>query len=717
MLTRSVLSLGLLFALVIGLKVTRASDAPPAGKKPGRVIIDSSRDGGVWWFPQAKDFTPDQPHQGNHFADLLKQLGYEVTELPREGAALDFSGASIVVRFCFSGEYSDADVAAYRAFVERGGRLILARGFVREERGMQDKVAAAFGFNFSKLIKQGQITKFEPNEITRGIVSLPYNTGSIIDTRPDGGKALASTDDGAVVMAEAAVGKGRVIALSTPFALLQASEAFAKQLLQIGDIELAKREALLPTAAAEEEAETTAKLNAEKAVLTKRLAEINAQLDKIALAKRIAADPTSKPDALAAVLRGHVRNETGEPLAGVRVRVAIPITDMRLFIPGNGRKQFEAITGEDGEYRLEISGITKPSTISMDAMKPGYRRLSGTLMRGGDTPHPEVAPGVVTETNLKLEPALYFKGLVIDENGKPIPSVSISAYAKSERATGGVEITASNQDGEFELFNYPAQPFAFNGISEGLVNFSHPKYVIRRIDDVYSVVENERPGMRIILSTGYKVSGTVRDVASNPLPRVMIKAIRTADSHRKAVMTDANGKFALQGLPEGPTVLSARALDIQQKIQLPIVVHSDTHDLDVRLRAISLPPNLESFTVLGMRLADLTPELKGAYDHSDNGGALILDPGPNSERWMIGKLAQGYNFWMVGNKRIASVREFVEQILSEANAQKSDKYSIRVVYSFSRLDFDGTNTQYLKLTKDDIALLKTVLDQLPAVAK
>ena len=72
---------------------------------------------------------------------------------------------------------------------------------------------------------------------------------------------------------------------------------------------------------------------------------------------------------------------------------------------------------------------------------------------------------------------------------------------------------------------------------------------------------------------------------------------------------------------------------------------------------------------------------------------------------------------MVGNQRIASVREFVERILAEADTQNRDQYSIRVVYNLSTLEFDGTNTQYLKLMKDDVEQLKIVLDQIVAVAK
>jgi hypothetical protein len=67
---------------------------------------------------------------------------------------------------------------------------------------------------------------------------------------------------------------------------------------------------------------------------------------------------------------------------------------------------------------------------------------------------------------------------------------------------------------------------------------------------------------------------------------------------------------------------------------------------------------------------------------------------------------------MVGNTRIGSVREFVDQILTETAGQDADLYRVRVVYTLSTLEFDGTNTQYLKLKKDDLKPLRIVLDQL-----
>ena len=63
----------------------------------------------------------------------------------------------------------------------------------------------------------------------------------------------------------------------------------------------------------------------------------------------------------------------GHPLADVRVRVAIPAADMRFVDPTTPHKQVEVRSDAKGDFRLEIPGIAKPTTISIDAMKPGYR--------------------------------------------------------------------------------------------------------------------------------------------------------------------------------------------------------------------------------------------------------------------------------------------------------------------------------------------------------
>jgi beta-lactamase regulating signal transducer with metallopeptidase domain len=431
-----------------------------------------------------------------------------------------------------------------------------------------------------------------------------------------------------------------------------------------------------------------------------------------------ASQPAAKAEqatgASAAILRGRVADEAGAPLADVRVRVAIPAIDMRFMRTDTPHKILETKSDAKGDYRLEIPEIARPTTISIDAMKPGYCRLVGPWMSGPGAKKVEVAPGAATEASLILKPALYFAGRIVDEGGKPIAGVEISAHANSSRSAAGIEFKTDNTDGSFEIFNYPLQPVTFrNEVCKGVVSFFHPDYVEQQIPDVYALAQHEGGALRILLPTGRKLAGTVLDDAGKPVLNAMVKATSHSGKNRKATMTDANGKFTLRGLADGPTTLTARALEIKQKMQQAITVDSDQNDFVVRLKAIGLPAEVKKYTVLGMQLADATPKLQSAYDLFSLSGALILDPGQNSDRLDIGRLAEGYSFFMVGNQRIGSVRDFVKQILAEAAAQKTAVHRVRVVYSFKSLDFDGTNTQYLKLTNDDLKQLEAVLAQFP----
>ena len=119
------------------------------------------------------------------------------------------------------------------------------------------------------------------------------------------------------------------------------------------------------------------------------------------------------------------------------------------------------------------------------------------------------------------------------------------------------------------------------------------------------------------------MTGTVLDAAGKPVPNAIIVVARKDGSHGKGTMSDANGKFAVRGLSEGLTKLSARALGIKQKVNVPMALNADKDDLEVRLRAIPMPADLQKHAVLGMQLADVTPELKSAYD-------LYLDRGASS---------------------------------------------------------------------------------------
>jgi Carboxypeptidase regulatory-like domain len=406
-------------------------------------------------------------------------------------------------------------------------------------------------------------------------------------------------------------------------------------------------------------------------------------------------------------------------LSDVRVRVGVYVLDVAVADPKTRivdarprPKRLEAKSDAKGEYRLEIPGIRQHTRIVINAVKPGYRSLRGPLMSQGDEKRIEVVPGTTVEAPLILKAGIYFAGIVVDEQGKPIPGVIVDAYAYVPGVTSNIEKTVSTSNGSFELFAYPVRPLVRrDAVEKGHVIFVHPDYIDRHIEDVYAIEQNQREALRIVLATGYKLAGKVLDLSGKPVPKAMVRAVRKDKTHRKATLTDANGNFALRGLSEGLYMLTARALEIRQQTYLPMALKSDQNDLEIRLKPIEWPADLKRHAVLGMQLADVTAELKSTYDLFDDRGALILDPGKDSDRLKIGRLAEGYTFRTVGRTRIGSVSEFVSQILAETAGQNADEYSVRVVYSFSRVDTDGNGTATLRFTKDDLKQLQSVSDQ------
>jgi Carboxypeptidase regulatory-like domain len=426
--------------------------------------------------------------------------------------------------------------------------------------------------------------------------------------------------------------------------------------------------------------------------------------------KQPAARSKSPTDAPPAVLYGRVTNESGDPLADARVSVAVPAANMRFLDPRARQRLREATTDANGNFWIELPGVAKPTLISVDAAQPGYQRFAADL--NGFRLKIGVSPGAPAEVTLKLKPARYFNGVVVNEQGRPIPGVQISANAKTPNVFAGVETTVSTSDGSFEIFNYPLVPEKFLGaVSKGLVSFFHPDYIEAKIDDVYALPPREQENLRIVLEAGHTIAGTVMDVAGNPASHVLVKVVD--GQHRKATMSDRNGKFVLRGVAPGLATLTAHAFGVKQTARQELPLDSDRTDFKLRLRTISLPPDTKTYKVLGMTLTDVTPQLKSAYDLFDNQGALILEPGYEFDRLHIGYIAPGYDFWIVGDNPIGGVRDFLKAILAQTARQSGREFRVRVVYSFSRVDFDGTNTQYMTLTKDDLKELQAVLDQPP----
>ena len=157
----------------------------------GRVLVDASRDGGVWWFPQVAPFSATEGHQGIGLAEFLRSLGYAVDELPRPFLITTelLNSYDVVIRANGFGSYVPSEIAAYQDYVTRGGNLLLLADHMQHT--SNDVVMAAFGIEFAGVTRgENALTTFSSHPIADSVTSLSYMVGSGIVSLPAGAEIV-----------------------------------------------------------------------------------------------------------------------------------------------------------------------------------------------------------------------------------------------------------------------------------------------------------------------------------------------------------------------------------------------------------------------------------------------------------------------------------------------------------------------------------------------
>jgi hypothetical protein len=150
--------------------------------KSDTILIDASRDGGVWWSPQAGSFSATMPHQGKALADYLRSLGFTVKELPR-GTTItweELGKYKKVIRAVGFGNYTAQELAVYDIFLQNSSSLLLLSDHLQNS--SNDDLSAHLGLNFSGSYT-GTVTASN-HIINTGVTGIPYIAGSVI-MQPD----------------------------------------------------------------------------------------------------------------------------------------------------------------------------------------------------------------------------------------------------------------------------------------------------------------------------------------------------------------------------------------------------------------------------------------------------------------------------------------------------------------------------------------------------
>ena len=405
--------------------------------------------------------------------------------------------------------------------------------------------------------------------------------------------------------------------------------------------------------------------------------------------------------------------DTGKPIANVLVRVSSPAIDMRSR-RGQQPWLYDGVTDAEGRFTIQVP---KTQKISLNAFAPGYEEAAGLWMSGNWTFYNVSFPSSHDPGfNIKLRPALYVTGVVLDESGLPFSGADVETTIEGKNSTAYVAFDTTGANGRFEIFDFPLHPVAFDGNTnaQGRLTFRNSTKLTRSIENIYALSAAERTNLQVILSSGHEIKGTILGVNGQPSVNITVEGV-PADlrAAQRTTWTDAEGRFVLRGLPDGEVSLQAHSLAFDRQARNGVQLAGADKEVNLALEPVVFKNPPKPVTLLGMKLANVTPELQAVYNLDSPTGVVILDPGTNHLRLGIGELSPGESFWLVGHKEVRNLREMVTEVLRvDAIAPPGDPNegchgSVRIVYEFRNRV--GTNTQRLKLTDEDRAELKSFL--------
>lgn len=225
---------------------------------------------------------------------------------------------------------------------------------------------------------------------------------------------------------------------------------------------------------------------------------------------------------------GTVRDEAQRPVEGVHVSVRPE---------GEYEQSWNAVTGVDGHYKV---GPLQAGSYEFSLSAPRYldrESLERELTR--DT-------GPVDFT---LTSGVQISGVLVDEAGRPVPDIRLYLMATPEvedELSPPRDYGFSEADGRFALDAPKAGNWTLDISDEGF---------LAKTQGVEAPAEH----VRVVLSRGATVTGTVTDTRGAPVERswVVLWHAESEGRSERAEATDAQGHFTLRGVKPGRYMLEA----------------------------------------------------------------------------------------------------------------------------------------------------------------
>lgn len=241
---------------------------------------------------------------------------------------------------------------------------------------------------------------------------------------------------------------------------------------------------------------------------------------------RASATESEKPQDAPTAVHGQVVGPDHEPIARALV--------------GCTTKELNAVTDADGTFDLPMDA---DGCLAI-AHKPGY----------GSSPPQKLTAGNARANLLVMRAGGRIEGVVVDDQNKAVPKFQIAVEKfigmdGDDEGSRGRAQTIENEKGEFKMEGMTPGKYVLSASAEGRPPARSALFE----------VESGRAatGVRIVIARGGSVSGTVTDATTKrPIEGVRVEVesqISSGVASIPSVMTDASGKYTLDGAPtNGP---------------------------------------------------------------------------------------------------------------------------------------------------------------------
>ena len=267
---------------------------------------------------------------------------------------------------------------------------------------------------------------------------------------------------------------------------------------------------------------------------------------------------------------------TAHPMASLRGRIVVAGTDTpceRGSVEVTGRVSKHNGRGEvDGGGEVVVTALP-PDTYSIDVNCSGY-------VAKAKYPEIVIAEAAIVDQVWEVDAGIVARGIVVDQDGKPIAKASVSARPVGAAARGQQTFgwgQKSDDKGAFEIDGLIAGTYEMVADHDDYVSPETPPRITLGDDD-------KGPETRLVLEAGGVIAGRVLDANHRPVSGARVSVVGKQRWSGSAANTGDDGSFTMKAVRPGDHRVVARRGWFNE-MRAPGTTDDDIQGVPVSVRA------------------------------------------------------------------------------------------------------------------------------------